>query len=270
MVASGSVALRGVDIAGPGGAPAIVFVHASGWSRKLWVPQMNALSTTYRVVALDLPQHGDRRDVPFSMQTALDAVNDAVRVSGSSRVLLVGLSLGGYIAIAYAHAHPERLAGVAVGGCSVSFMGWLGTLTRISARVHLALLWLFGRHLRARLLARQERAIHKMYPPPLADALLAGGIEPAVWGRALLAVVPYDYDRWLAELPCPILILNGELDDYNRRAQERQAVELPQVEVHTIIGAGHVCNLACPDAFTDEVRAFAERLPWQDEAGPNS
>lgn len=265
MVASNRVALRGVDVQGPVGAHAIVFVHASGWSRKFWTPQMRALSDRYRVVAMDLPEHGDCADIEFSLASAEEVVHAAVEASGASRVLLVGHSLGGYVAMAYAHEHPERLAGLIAGGCSVSFMGILGLLTRISAAVDIVALKLSGGVLRSRLVDRQIRHIRAKYPPELARALIEGGVEPAAWGHAMQAVVPHDYDKLLENVTCPILVINGELDNYNRRAQDRQAERFPNVEVHAIIGAGHVCSLSCPEAFTDEVRSFAERLSWDED-----
>ncbi|WP_411966170.1 alpha/beta fold hydrolase [Haloferax sp. YSMS24] len=50
-----------VDIRGPIDAPAIIFVHGAGISRKLWLPQMDSLAETYRTLAPDLPGHDGKR-----------------------------------------------------------------------------------------------------------------------------------------------------------------------------------------------------------------
>ncbi|WP_411968937.1 alpha/beta fold hydrolase [Haloferax sp. YSSS75] len=50
-----------VDIRGPIGAPAIIFVHGACISRKLWLPQMDSLAETYRTLASDLPGHDGKR-----------------------------------------------------------------------------------------------------------------------------------------------------------------------------------------------------------------
>jgi pimeloyl-ACP methyl ester carboxylesterase len=87
------------DTAGPLGAPPIVFVHGSRVTRKMWLPQMEALADDFRVIALDLPGHGVLASTPFRLETALAVIDDVIRRGASGRALVVGLSLGGYLAM---------------------------------------------------------------------------------------------------------------------------------------------------------------------------
>ena len=84
------------DIAGPVGAPAIVFVHGTRLTRALWTAQLLDLSDTYRVAALDLPGHGALRGEPFELDAAADQVAAVIRATAPAddpRAVVVGLSL---------------------------------------------------------------------------------------------------------------------------------------------------------------------------------
>lgn len=250
------------DVAGPPDGHCILLVHASGWTRSLWLTQIRELADCYRVVAPDLPRHGVRADEPFTMQSAVDVLVATAAAQTHGRTLLVGLSLGGYVALAYAARSPESVAGLVLAGCTVSFDRWLGLLTRISARTHIGMVRYGGPHVRKRLRDRQERVIRASLPPEIAEPQIAAGLALDVWGRALLEVARHDYHRMLAGLSCPVLVLNGEFDTYNRRAEARLARTAPKAAFHVIAGAGHIANLDQPERFTNELRSFAGTLDW--------
>ena len=82
------------DVVGPRDAFPIVLVHGVSWTRKMWMPQMEALSDEFRVIALDLLGHGGLRDQPFRLKAAVKAVMESLRQQTHDRALIVGLSLG--------------------------------------------------------------------------------------------------------------------------------------------------------------------------------
>ena len=123
-----------VDAAGSLDAPPIVLVHGSVVSRKMWLPQLRSLSSAHRVVAPDLPGHGDLADVPFTFAAAVETVRGAIARDAGGRALVVGLSLGGWVAIELAHRHPETVAGLVLVGCSRDTNGVIGVyLEAVSA-----------------------------------------------------------------------------------------------------------------------------------------
>ncbi len=91
------------DVAGPAHAYPIVLVHGAAWTRNMWVQQTEALSDEFRVIAVDLPGHGMLREQPFQLATACQSVMESLKQETSDRALIVGLSLGGYVAMACAH-----------------------------------------------------------------------------------------------------------------------------------------------------------------------
>jgi pimeloyl-ACP methyl ester carboxylesterase len=100
-----------------GRGPAVVFIHGGLGDARLWEPQARALASRFRTIRYDLRFWGrsESAGVEYSPLADLVGVLDAV---GAERAALVGLSLGGGIALDVTLAHPERvwaLAHVAAG-----------------------------------------------------------------------------------------------------------------------------------------------------------
>src|SRR5688572_27086654 len=99
------------------GEQAVVFVHGFLFRASMWEPQFPvAVQSGRRAVAPDLPGFG-RSTVPaersaYSIDGYADLVAALVGDLGLGRVVLVGLSMGGYIALAVARRHPDVLAGL--------------------------------------------------------------------------------------------------------------------------------------------------------------
>src|SRR6266508_2399049 len=103
-----------VDDGGAGGVP-VVFVHSFAGSSSHWSAQLVHLRKNRRAVALDLRGHGRSappRDNDYAIDSLAGDVAAVVDRLGLNRFVLVGHSIGGAAAIAYAGAHPERVAGL--------------------------------------------------------------------------------------------------------------------------------------------------------------
>jgi pimeloyl-ACP methyl ester carboxylesterase len=108
-----------VDDGGLGGVP-VVFVHSFAGNTTHWAAQLTHLRSMRRALAIDLRGHG-RSDPPAdttgwavdSLAADLAAAADGL---GLDRFVLVGHSMGGSAAAAYARRHPERLAGLVLVG----------------------------------------------------------------------------------------------------------------------------------------------------------
>ena len=257
---SHSASARGYDAAGPVGARTIVFAHASGWTRAMWLPQMQALAADYRVIALDLPGHGALAGEWFSLDAAVERIREVIQCESNGPVLLVGLSLGGFLAMNVAHRYPNLLEGIALAGCSVSFTGRIGVLTRLSVLVFNLVRC---RPLLGHMRRRQQIDVRRRYPAPLAETLIRAGFYPRSWGRALGQAARVNYHGILRDFPRPVLILNGEHDNYNRAAEMAHAAAAANARIHIIQGAGHISNLDAPQQFTAALRDFAASLRWQ-------
>ena len=246
----------GVDVAGPEGNPAIVFVHGAVFQRKMWAPQRNALAGEFRVVAPDLPGHGQRSGTDFRMASALDVLGTVFEEVVDDAAILAGLSLGGYVATLYAQQNPGQVEGLVLSGSSVNPVGRIETVTRAVSKA-------------AELLTRSERVQRKIEEraaewvhsrpvgPETAEEIIAAGFYPRQFALAGPDLAGRDFRAAFADYPGPALILNGEKDAVMRRGEENHARAARNARVERVDRAGHTCNLDAPEAYTRAVQRFS-------------
>ncbi|MFC6996088.1 alpha/beta fold hydrolase [Rufibacter roseus] len=96
-----------------GTGPAIVFLHGFCESKDLWAEFAKPLAKQFRLVALDLPGHGESpAPEGFSMEAQAEQVYLTLQQLQVEKFLLVGHSMGGYVALAFAEKYPELLRGL--------------------------------------------------------------------------------------------------------------------------------------------------------------
>ncbi len=111
---TGPAGALAVDNGGSGGLP-VVFVHSLAGNSTHWSNQLEHLRRTRRAVALDLRGHGRSEQPKNSDYTIAGMAGDVAAVAdtlGLEKFVLVGHSMGGGVALAYAGAHPDRVAGL--------------------------------------------------------------------------------------------------------------------------------------------------------------
>ncbi|MFK7917959.1 MAG: alpha/beta fold hydrolase [Ilumatobacter sp.] len=100
-----------------GSGPSIVLLHGLGMSASTWTAVMSELETGHTVVSVDLPGHGDSPcpDDPdaFTRDAALADLDDVIATLDDAPIL-VGHSLGGYLALAHAATRPDASRGIVV------------------------------------------------------------------------------------------------------------------------------------------------------------
>jgi pimeloyl-ACP methyl ester carboxylesterase len=246
------------DIAGPVGSPPILLVHAMALTRRMWAPQLQALAARYRVIAPDLPGHGELQGMSFTTSRAVEVVRDLIDREAGGRALLVGLSLGGYVGLEVAARWPGKVVGLVLASCSTLLPP---TLSRLSGATAL----LMRTPIERGLCAVQAWAFRRRLAPSLARVLIDAGL----YFRALPDVARHIPNlsvlRTVRDYPGPILLLNGERDSRFRRDEGRLLEAARDARLVVLRGAGHLCNLDRPGEFTRAVDEFAEAIGW---AGP--
>ncbi|WP_394835409.1 3-oxoadipate enol-lactonase [Pendulispora rubella] len=105
-----------VAIEGPPGAPPLVLLHSLGTDLRLWDPQAVALSRSFRVIRPDLRGHGlsETTQGPYTVERLADDVLGLLEALEVRAAHVGGVSLGGMVAMALAHAAPERVRSLAL------------------------------------------------------------------------------------------------------------------------------------------------------------
>jgi pimeloyl-ACP methyl ester carboxylesterase len=243
-----------ITAVGPSGAPAIVFVHGTRLTRSAWAGQLDGLGGEFRAIALDLPGHGTRAGERFTLERAADLLADTIRDHASGgRAVVVGLSLGGYVAMALAARQPERVRGLVLAGATAEPVG----IRSLPYRALAVVLDLFDGPRLDRLNAWFFRT---RYPAEIAEPIVAGGFWSKGGATALRELFGQRFVPRLAAYPGPTLILNGQWDLLFRLSAGTFARAATDARRVRLAGALHLSNLDQPAAFNEAVRRFARSI----------
>lgn len=245
------------EVCGPETAPPVIFLHGSAVTRFSWLAQKPALQDRYRMILPDLPGHGALGRTPFRLDSAVEMVRELIqRESGPyERVVLVGISLGGYVATMAARRFPKKVAGLVITGASMNFAGPVGLWTKLVGSLML-------RMNPEKMRAQAEKSIRAQWPVEVSEPIIAAGLYPRGTFQAFRELPGIDFRAMLAEIDAPVLIINGELDKSNRKGEASFAQAAPNARVAVIPGAGHACCIEQPEQYNSELLRFLESLNW--------
>lgn len=228
-------------------------MHGSRLSHTQWAPQIAVLTTDFEVVTPDLPGHGVRVGQPFTLDRAVGAVAEAVE--GGARdapVVLVGHSLGGYVAMAYAGCFPTRLDGLML-------VGSAAVPTGLGAAAYRAVGALVERAGPSRMTRVNDRVLRRLYPAEVVDEAIAGGYffesTPAAWRE----VMAYCRPTMLRRVTCPVIVAGGRWDQLSVQAR-RFARAAPDGLVVRIPGAGHLVGFDQPVRLAELIADVARSV----------
>lgn len=248
--------LRGVDVAGPPDGEPVVFVHGVVFTRKMWGPQREDLAGDVRYVSMDLPGHGEAADRDFRLDDAVERLDEVVEREADGKATVVGLSLGGYVVTEYARRYPEKVETLVISGSSANPTGILETVTRLVS-------WLSNRATKSDRVRRVIAGIHARFVQTVdldesaEREILDEGFFPRQIGKAGTELAGRDFRAAFAAFPGPALVLNGKWDLISRLGERKHADAARDATVAVIPGAGHVCNLEKPAAYSGALRQLA-------------
>lgn len=250
--------LTNCRVAGPEGAPWLTFVNSIASDLTMWEAQVASLSRSHRVLCLDARGHGESEapPPPYSFDALAGdilALWDALSIERSH---VVGLSLGGMIAVGVALAAPGRLGRVVIANSMMEksdafVQSWderirLARTEGIEAVV-------------APTLARWLTPAFVEAKPGAAEAVRAMIRRTSLNGfiGAAQALKTLDYRKDLPRLSMPVLFIAGSEDIACPVAGIRSdAALVPGAAFVEIAGAAHISNIEQPEAFTRAVADF--------------
>jgi pimeloyl-ACP methyl ester carboxylesterase len=247
----------------------VVFVHGFGCGLRSWDPQVKALSSAYRVVAYDVRGHGlsgaPIEATAYSQAISIEDLRGLLSHLKVRRAAVVGLSMGGNIALNFALTHPAMVSALVVADTGA---GSDGTAD-----------WIEAAHGFAEALdtGGTERFADMAMASPLFARYCRQGPEAqrfirsclmthrahgvAHTAREVLAKRPtiYALEDRLARLSVPTLLVVGEHDEPCRRVHDFMARTIPGARQVVLRGIGHLSNLEAPHEFNAAVKRFLAR-----------
>ncbi len=259
------VSAAGLSFDDLGDGPAVVLLHAFPLARTMWRPQVEALQGEYRVITPDLRGFGGSRgfaDAP-SVETMADDVAgllDELKVPGP--VVLGGLSMGGYVALAFARRHPARLRGLVLADTKADPDDAEGRANRDrliafaqNNTARAVIDQMLPKLLGADTTARRPEVVEEVRA--IASRQTVAGIVGALKG---LRDRP-DANPDLGAVAVPTLVLVGRDDTLTPPAKsEEMAARIPNARLVVLDGAGHLSNLEQPERFNAALRSFLQSL----------
>jgi pimeloyl-ACP methyl ester carboxylesterase len=231
--------------------PALVCVHGAGSSSVIFMDVVRRLSPRRRMVALDLPGHGQSdRWLPPS-EVSIDSYRDAVGTVcahlGIERAVLLGHSMGAQVALAAAAAWPERVAGLVLVNSGARIAVTAALFERLASDFAR-----FGKWF-ARLLWSPSTPLDVVERWG-AIALTA---EPEIVEADFRAVERFDGEPLLARVTAPTLIFAGA-DDLLTPPKLAQALQTGIRGARAVVvpDAGHMVAQEQPETFFAELEAF--------------
>lgn len=238
---------------GTPGCPTILFLHGIRLGRPIWQPHARALLERYHVVTLDLPGHGALSGVAFTAEN-LDALLDETLALLTASPLIVGYSLGGFVAMRYSADHPHRSAGLLLCGCTLDFEAWKW--------------WPYGAGVSLSQLvpdsvfnALAHNSLYATLPKEIADTIDGIPFDRDVLVRTsdIARNAPPLSDA-ISTYRRPVLFVNGEYD-FAFRVDERIFLHrLPQARLKIMPGLDHGAPMRDAEGFTAIVDEFARHV----------
>ncbi|ULA60434.1 MAG: Putative 3-oxoadipate enol-lactonase [Nitrospira sp.] len=242
----------------------IVFLHAFPLNRSMWAPQISALSTQFRTIAIDLRGHGES-DAPlwsFSLNQYADDVAALLDHLNIPQAVLVGLSMGGYVSLAFSRTYGNRLLGLVLADTRAQADIPEGR----TGRFHLAqTAYTQGREAVANtMLPKLLGSTSLNHTPHLVEHLRQmiqhNPVSGIVVDLMAMAARP-DSVAHLSAISCPTLVVIGD-EDHTTPLVDAQvmASHIPNARLAVIPAAGHLSNCEQPELFNDLLRGFVEGL----------
>ena len=242
----------------------LVLLHAFPLNRTMWAPQIDPFSAHFRTIAIDLRGHGgsSQGHTPFTLEELATDIKDLLDQLTIRQAIFVGLSMGGYILMAFYRLYPDRVKALVLAD------------TRAQADTA------EGRAGRFEMIRTAEtqgaNAIADIMIPRLLSARtiktnpdLVGTVQAMIFHNPVETIVGDlramagrpDSVPLLAQIARPTLLLVGALDQGTPPSDARfMADRIPDAQMTVLPDAAHLSNLEKPEAFNQAVLSFLESI----------
>ncbi|MGE0827911.1 MAG: alpha/beta fold hydrolase [Hyphomonadaceae bacterium] len=236
-----------------GEGPVILLTHGFSATSQMWAGNVAALSKKYKLVLWDMRGHGES-DAPedeslYSEAKTVADIAALLDTVGAKQAVIGGLSLGGYMTLAFRRAHPERCSALLIIDTGPGFksdearQGWNDYATKTSNR--------FATEGLAPLQEMSKEMAMSKHRDPM-------GLARA--GRLMLTQKDARIINSLPEITQPSIVIVGAEDKPFLNATDYMAAKIPGAQKVIVPNAGHAVNIDQPRAFETAVLDFLAPL----------
>jgi len=236
-----------------GEGPAILLSHGYSATSEMWRGQIEALSRRHQLIVWDMRGHGQSDYPPevsaYSEEATIADMAALLDASGADRAIVGGLSLGGYMSLAFHRVHPERVRALLIIDTGPGFKNdearerWNKRAAEYASRFESE-----GLGYLDSLSPEMAMSSHRS-----ADGLI----------RAARGMLTQRDDRVIKSLPdirVPALIIVGANDTPFLAASDYMAAKIPNATKVVIPNAGHSANMDQPELFNQAVLQFLDTV----------
>jgi 3-oxoadipate enol-lactonase len=244
----------------------VILIHGFAMDTRIFDMQFERFARHYRVVRYDLRGFG-RSDLPTGPYSTIDDLRIMMDRLDIEKACIVGLSLGGSLAVEFALTCPERVAGLVLAGSTLRGYPYSDDYVK--------------EFLYYRKIARREGiavAQQEMLGNPLLRCIAK---KPALFAHIEAMIRDYSGFHWLThdphrvfyppaierldEIACPVQIIMGQNDiDDLQGVAARLIREIGHARSVVLPDVGHIVNMEAPERFNEIVLAFLRSLSPED------
>lgn len=263
------------DVLGPDDAPPLVMVRGLGRCVRHWLGFEQQLAKRYRVITVELRGVGARTARMTPVASLFDLASDIVAVLDELRIEkahMLGISLGGMVALACGIEHHERFRSLIVINTSIA---GLRTRRITVGAVRAMATGLINKSDKTRLHRELVDVLVGTDCPParkkfLADAYLKIAGEDGLYADTvvmqLLAAARFLVKKQLPRVALPVLVVYGTADRFVPNVNSKRiAALLPHATLRAVVGGGHELPLDKPD----ELQSLIDEWMTKHEATVN-
>jgi pimeloyl-ACP methyl ester carboxylesterase len=239
---------------------AVVFLHGATDSWRSFEPVLPHLPSSMRAIAVSQRGHGDSERPDHGYRIAdlskdLEMFLDALDIR---RAIIVGHSMGSYVAQRFAMDHPRRTAGLVLMGSFASMRG-----NHVLADLWNTSLTLNDPIDRSFIVDFQESTLARPVPPSWLETVVeeSAKVPARVWKATFAEFVVADFSGELPKITAPTLVVWGEQDSVVPRAdQDALVAAIPNARLRIYEGAGHGFHWEDPARFASHLVSFITEL----------
>jgi 3-oxoadipate enol-lactonase len=232
----------------------VIFLHGFPFNRRMWKSQVEQFGQEYRVITPDFRGYGNSsKCYPWTITHLADDIKKLIDRLMSKKVILCGLSMGGYVALEFAASYPELLQSLILCDTKAAADTNQEKNQRAQAMLDIST---NGPMPFARSFA--QKCIHEnsVAEEIAAESITKNGIYELLSGMMALSARK-DQTETLSRIECPTLVLCGDKDKITPVSESEFLYNnIIQSTMHIIPDAGHLSNIQNPENFNLHLQKF--------------